>query len=84
MFLISNPKHSGVEGVARVDMGDAPIDTVREGLAYVRGILPAFRRPRPVLAWTLPVVGPQRTRRVRLCAYLLWRASAREERTVPH
>ena len=24
-----------------MDMGDAPIDTVREGLAHVRGILPA-------------------------------------------
>jgi hypothetical protein len=35
------PKHPRVEGVAGVDVGNAPEDLVREGLAYVRGRLPA-------------------------------------------
>ena len=34
-------EHSRVEGVAGVDVGDAPENAVREGLAHIRGELPA-------------------------------------------
>ncbi len=34
------PKHSRIERVPRVDMGNAPVDAIWEGLTHVRGILP--------------------------------------------
>ena len=35
------PKHSRVEGEAGVDVGNAPVDAIRVGLAHVGGVLPA-------------------------------------------